>query len=1254
MRTQTLDGNYLPAKGEIGIYKLKEPIKPIRAKLGNNYWSNYTIQNTIGEFVDNWMTWPKDTLAYRTSFSTELFNPDTVFVMLQSGLYKVECVTKDKYDKDVKAFLPLMILPDWDSKNFSIKLPSVIKTKSSSIEVGENLQALWGTGYESGRCFIEIEHAGTILKRYWTDQNRTQYSFVFPVTEELRGGLFVHFTHVRENRAYLKTIPVGVPWSNKELDVSTETFRDKLVPGEKEIMTLKIKGKKNAIAAAEMVATMYDFSLDQFSPHSWPGFDFFKYTSTQHHTIFINSTQSYGAWRSSWNESFKYPTISHTHFPNYIIEDLFKYRFPPFISAAESKGDVIYGKIQEFKGEYGRFKGKVIDAQTGEPVIGANVLIEGIRLGAATDLNGEFTILKVPAGTYEVKVSMVGYQPVKLSMVKSEKGKTTTINFKIAPATLETSQIVVFSELGEIRKDMATSVAAVSAEELFLVDGVTMSDKHEKNASMETIDIKDVVIRKNLNETAFFYPHLLMEKDSIVKIEFTVPEALTKWKFMAFAHGKDCENGSVTNYAITQKELMVQPNAPRFLREGDSISFTAKVVNMSDHQQEGKVQLDFKDFITEQPANKILGLGSNVQTFMLKAHSSEPFSWKIFVPKGTGPLSYTVAAKSDSCSDGEAGMVPVLSSRIFLTESVPLNIRGPKTNNFVFDRLKETGKSKTFEPFKFTVQMASNPTWYAIQALPYLMEFPYECSEQLFNRLYANSLAGHIANSDPRIKEVFDEWRKTGALKSDLEKNQELKSVMLMETPWVLEAQNETQAKQNLASLFEKNTLSSNTNSAMNKLKNAQLSDGSWSWFPGGPSNDYITLYIVTGFGRLKHLGVKTDTSLALKAIDYLDRWIKKTYDLRDESLNNLTPTIALYLYCRSFYLEARPIPPFAKEAVEYFIKQAEEHWLTLDSRLSQGYLSLALHRFAHDETANKILASIKERSVHNEEMGMFWREDELSWWWYRAPIETQALMIESFAEVTNDTIAVEDCKVWLLKQKQTQNWKTTKATADAVYALVLRGTNYLADTKPVEVKLGEKTVKTDNIEAGTGFYEKTYYKNEIEQQFSNISVMKEDKGIAWGGAHLQYFEEMSAVTPHATNLQLEKKLFLKSDTKKGKVIEPITGPLSVGDIVTVRIILRVDRDMEYVHLKDMRGSGLEPIDVLSKYHYQDGLQYYQSTKDAATHFFIDYLPKGTYVFEYDLRVQLKGRYQNGIAEIQCMYAPEFNSHSDSQRLEVQ
>lgn len=769
------------------------------------------------------------------------------------------------------------------------------------------------------------------------------------------------------------------------------------------------------------------------------------------------------------------------------------------------------------------------------------------------------------------------------------------------------------------------------------------------------VDTKKIEIRKNLNETAFFFPHLLSEKDGSVTVSFTMPEALTKWKLLSLAHTKDCQSGLFTGFTITQKELMVQPNAPRFLREGDEIYFTAKVQNVSDKEQKGTVQLNFRDLFSDKPVDAALDLKTTAYQFKLKPKSSEGFSWRIKVPKGQGPLHYTVVAKSQKFSDGEAGAVPVLTSRIFLTESVPLWIRGPGSRKFNFDRLKEIGKSETFDPYRLTVQVASNPSWYAVQALPYLIEFPFECSEQVFNRLYANSLAGHIANSDPKIRKVFDQWKGTDALKSNLEKNQQLKSVMLEETPWVLQAQSESQAKRNVGLLFEENTLKANIGSAYGKLEAMQLSNGAWPWFPGGRPDPYITLYVVTGFARLRHLGAKPDMAMPLKSLDYLDSWVRRIYDdIRDKSKNHLTPIIAFYLYGRSFYLKDKAISEHNRVAVDYFLKQAEQYWLDLNSRMSQGYLALALKRFGNKKLAQGIMASIKERSVTSEELGRFWREDELSWWWYRAPIESQALMIEAFGEITEDTAAVEDCKVWLLKQKQTQHWRTTKATADAVYALLLRGSDWLKSDELVEVRLADLLVTAEKVEAGTGFYEKAYSGPEVKPQYSEITVTKNDKGIAWGGVHFQYFEDMSKVTPHKTNLSLEKSLFVSRDTKKGRVIEPVTGPLNVGDLVTCRIVLRVDRDMEYVHLKDLRGSGLEPVNVLSQYKYQDGLAYYESTRDAATHFFIDYLPKGTYVFEYQLRVQLRGRYQSGLAEIQCMYAPEFGSHSGSVWMEVQ
>ncbi len=652
-----------------------------------------------------------------------------------------------------------------------------------------------------------------------------------------------------------------------------------------------------------------------------------------------------------------------------------------------------------------------------------------------------------------------------------------------------------------------------------------------------------------------------------------------------------------------------------------------------------------------------LGNADRDRIFEIPSGESKSLSWRLVVPDGLGFLTYKAVGSTGRLSDGEEGFLPVLSRRILVTESLPLPIRGKQTKRFDFEKLRQSAGSDSLQNKTLTIQMVSNPSWYAVMALPYLMEYPYECTEQTFNRLYANSIARHIAGSDPKIHRVFDQWRATPALDSSLEKNQDLKAVMIQETPWYRQAKSESQARRNVGILFDDNRLDAETTRIMRKLTELQLPDGAWPWFPGGPANDYITLYITTGFGRMRHLGIDVDTTAAVKSLARLDSWANETYRQikpADRHLNHLSTTIAFYLYGRSFFLPDQAVADQHSEAVDYWLGQAKKYWLELANRQSQAHMAVALKRFGDLNTAKGIMASIKERSVSDQEMGMFWRELEHSWWWYRAPIETQAMMIEAFDEVMNDQTAVEDCKVWLLKQKQTQDWKTTKATADAIYALLLRGSDLLASDELVEVSLGGASIQPEEVEAGTGFYEQRFTGAEIKPSLSEITVTKIDDGVAWGSVHWQYLADIAKVTPYeGTPLTLSKQLHVKKNTAKGPTLVPVKGAIAVGDELVVRIVLRSDRDMEYLHLKDYRGSGTEPVNVLSRYKYQDGLAYYESTGDTASHFFIDYLPKGTYVFEYSTRVQLRGEYQTGVASIQCMYAPEFNSHSESLPLEV-
>jgi hypothetical protein len=579
------------------------------------------------------------------------------------------------------------------------------------------------------------------------------------------------------------------------------------------------------------------------------------------------------------------------------------------------------------------------------------------------------------------------------------------------------------------------------------------------------------------------------------------------------------------------------------------------------------------------------------------------------------------------------------------------------------------------------VEYTSNPAWYAVQALPYLMEYPYECAEQTFNRYYANTLASYISNSTPKIKAVFEKWKTidTAALQSNLEKNQELKAALLEETPWVLAAQNENQQKKNIALLFDMVKMSSEKDKAFNKLKEMQSPNGGFVWFKGGPDDRYITQYIITGIGHLRKLNALSGDNyqklkpLVDKAVVYLDKKIKEDYDdlIRYKaklSNNNLSHIAIQYLYMRSFFSETK-IPAASQTAVTYYTGQAKKYWLQ-NSKYTQAMIALALHRSNDAVTPKAIIRSLKENAIVKEEMGMYWKEWTTGgYYWHQAPVESQAMMIEAFMDIDKDNTTVDDLKTWLLKQKQTQNWKTTKATAEACYALLLGGNNWLIEERETVIKLGTTSINSSesSAESGTGYFKKKIEGDKVKPEMGNIEVTIQQPpvdtfpkghtyGSAWGSVYWQYFEDLDKITPAETPLKLKKQLFVERNTDKGPVLEALAdgAELKVGDKVKVRIELKVDRDMEYVHMKDMRAACMEPVNVLSEYKWQGGLGYYESTKDASTNFFFGWLSRGSYVFEYPLFVTHTGNFSNGITTIQCMYAPEFTAHSEGIRVSVE
>jgi uncharacterized protein YfaS (alpha-2-macroglobulin family) len=1138
IKTTTLDGEPVNSPGALKIFSLKEPAEPVPSDYLESKYSDYNDEtnDTLEGFARPWQLWPIGKLVEEMQFNTPIIS--TAVFKLKCGMYKIEATTKDRFGAEVKSYLPIMVLPGNQCIKFPLKVPSVAFQSKTVAEVGDTVNFLWGTGYNRGRAYIELEMKDSVIKNYWTDTNSNMHSFSIPVKEEYRGGFSVYVTFVQDHKIYYHSLDVNVPWTNKMIACSLSTFRSTIEPGQNEKWTVTLKGKTQSLKEAEAVVSMYDYSLDQIYPHTWSWSDYFykKYTS-----CFVNEynpMEFFNVFKDDWNQWVKYQEMTYYHIPRSIDWDRNK----------ASIAGIGYGCGY------------------------------GSGFGGVDDLIG--------------------------NLMGGDGG-----------------------------------------------GGLDLKKRGGIQVLENNIDLSKVNVRKNLEETAFFYPHLKMDDSGKVSFDFTAPQALTTWKLLVFAHGKHWEHGGLQALAVTRKKLMIQPNAPRFLREGDTIYFTARVTNMSDSICTASANLELTDFASGKAIDSLFGLENSTSELSIPANQSKSISWKIAVPDGCGPVVYTVKAASKDMSDGESGMLPVLSSRIPVIESFPISIRGPQKKNFTFDRLGLIDSSKTMAPKTLTVQMTSNPAWYVLQTLPYLIEYPYECSEQLFNKYYANLLGSYILNSNPKIREVFSSWTRTDALKSNLEKNEKLKQIVLEETPWVSCAKKETSIQTKSAELISDNTISANIKSTLNKLRERQLSNGAWPWFEDKPDM-FITLYIVSGFGRLKSMNITADYNPALNAMDFLDNWISEIYKGKD-SLKVDYHLIAMYLYARSSFLKEKPIPSPVQHAVDFYLNNLEAGWTGLGSKMSEAHTALTLNRFGKHDAALLIMKSLKERSLYDEQSGRFWPEQEQAWRWYNSPVETQALMIEAFDEITHDSSAVEECKLWLVKQKRTLSWNTTKATADAVYALIKRGNNLLNNDKLVDVSLGTINCTPSHAEAGTGYYEKIFTEKEITPEMKSVSVSKTTGGLSWGAIHLQYLEEIGKVTSYRTNLKIEKQLFINRTSKNGDVMTPISGPIKVGDLITVRLIIKSDENMEYVHLKDMRASGMEPLDALSGYKYTSGAGYYQSTKDVATNFFFDLLPKGTHVIEYKLRAFHAGIFQSGIAQIQCMYAPEFNSHSGSVLIDV-
>ncbi len=1168
-------GKPLPVSGKLTIYSLQQPDRIFINRLWNEpdtfVINKEVYRKDFSQFAykdeNNPEKWPaKPVLSKKFSWNGDTTLPTSMVQSLKPGYYKFVFVSKGKAGDSLTTLI-------FNSKS---KKPAVKKVfwatlSKTSAEPGETIQLIIASASKNTKVYYELTVKNKVIDKRWIKLNKKQITLPITIREAWRGGVMVNLISIKNNRRYNFVERINVPFSNKKLKIQLQTYRDHLTPGKKETWSVKISGYKGDNVAAELLAAMYDESLDQIKSHQWSFHLFHQY--------------SYGnGWSARQFPTTRFITINNIR-PEYLKE--FTIRYP---------------EVNWFGMPYG---------------------------------NDDY-------GIY----SMVGSVPG----VRGSRSKSLQLD----------EVMVVENDVDEMMDD----------EEI-----VPITEQSIKPPPPTGINSNELpsMIRTDFRETAFFYPQLHTDTTGSIIFSFTTPDALTRWKLMMLAHTADL-NSAVEELSFkAYKALMVMPNVPRFVRQGDRLLFSARVTNFSDKEQSVQVNLNFFNPVTNKKLNLFLTRMATGKKLKLKAGESTKVSWMITIPDDINLMAYRIKAASETFSDGEERVIPVLTNRVLVTETMPMYVNARGNKKYQFKKLINQGKTaslSTLKNFRYTLEFTSNPAWYAIQALPYLSEPTNQSASNLFRAWYANALSGWIINSTPKIKAVFGSWKinSPDAFLSALEKNEELKNTVLEETPWVLEAENENEQKRRIALLFDLNNLKSQQDVTLNQLQQLQRGTGAWPWFRGMNDDRYTTQEIVLGMAKLLDKGIITPDNAAVKkmlskAVYYLDREIVKDYDrlkkqpgvkMNEQHLNSAQ---IQYLYARTLLIKQFSLNKKPRKVFGYYLNQAKTYWLKQNNYL-QAIISVVMFENGYRNEAEAILRSLEERSLYGDEMGMYWRSQQ-GWFWYQAPVETQAMIIEAFNRLNYNPQNIDKMKIWLLKQKQTQRWATSSATAEAVSALLMTGNrSLLKETKPISIKLGGKPLVTkkedSNPEAGTGYFKKSWAGNEVNASMGNIEVNNPNNHITWGAAYWQYFENIDKVTASKSPLNIKKKLYIETVTENGPVLEDVANKkLRAGDKIVVRLIIRSDRDMEFVALKDVRATGMEITNQLSGYKYSHGLSYYRNNKDASTSFFFRYLNRGTYVLEYAVHLTQQGTFPVGLASIQSLYAPEFSAHSQGEQIEV-
>jgi uncharacterized protein YfaS (alpha-2-macroglobulin family) len=1071
---------------------------------------------------------------------------------LGRGAYRLIYETKDEFGAACRESLDFLVA---GKEGESVRLPLVVRAERSSVPVGGTARILVESGLRGQPLVLETFKGGELWERRAIEAGKSAGIIEIPVGEDLRGGFGVAVTAVRDHQLMTGEASVFVPWNNKELAISFSTFRDKLTPGGRETWRVAVKtpdGKPAVQGAAEILAYMYDRSLDLFAPHRPPS---------------VRGLYPNRAWTARWEAALGIA-------PSAFAEDSGWYSVPSFPT---------------FRPDY-------------------LVNISGYGIGGP----GRRVLGGVVGG---VLGGVVGE-------VRADRA---------VPAPTQMRQASLEEAPGKEKKSAPTELS-------------------ESGAGQEAA----VPLRSNFSETAFWQPHLLTGADGTAAVEFTVPDSVTGWR--VFVHGvtQDLMGGSLEKAARTVKELMVRPYLPRFFREGDKAELRVVVNNAGEKELSGEVTLEVADPLTGENLAPAFGLPASVpaRTFTVKAGGGAAVTFALAAPARVGTVAFKVTAKAGAFSDGELRPLPVLPGRMHLVQSRFATLKGAGAAR----ELKFGDLAKSDDPTRINEQLVvtvdAQLFYGLLEALPYLVNYPYECTEQTLNRFMSTGILTSLYDKYPAVARMAQALSKRDTVYETFDAADPNRKMGLEETPWLVEARGGKDAGYGVEKVLDPRVAAAQREASLGKLLKAQTSLGAFPWWPGGPPSPYMTLYIVSGFSKALEFGVSVPKEPVVKAFGYLHRHYLDEIVSMLMALDTGWEFVTFLNYTLSNFPDATWTGGVftdveRKTMLDFSFKHWKEHAPYL-----KGFLALTLKRAGRVKDAALVWDSVMDSAKTTPDEGTSWAPEDRGWLWYNDTIETHAFALRTLMELRPADARSEGLVQWLFLNKKLNHWKSTRATAEVIYAVAhfLKQTGALAVREGVTVQAcGVRTEFTFEPDRYTGKKNQVVVPGEkVGPECATVRLKKDGKGMAFASATWHFSTEKMPEKGEGDLFAVERSYFKREKKGDEVVLKPLAEgtALAVGDEIEVHLSIRARHPAEYVHLRDPRPSGCEPVTLTSGYKWDLGLVRYEEIRDSGTNFFMEWVPQGEYTLKHRMRCAMSGTFKAAPVTLQSMYAPEFAAYS--------